>query len=231
MFTATSKIAAAVGQTPARFGQSQQSERYRPIPANARIWQSYRIFAPRTNSFELYHRALPRSAAHFVFSATVEQLAKEKLISQVEIPNFIMRDDFIDQLYRWTLNAGSENAGKTFGMPCSAEPVYTENEEGSEVLWGWKTSFVKAGQVSCEVYCGFDTESTKKYRWVGRNLETGMPELEGDYEEVKGRYFEIWKLGKDSVDEDTRAAIKAFCTELADAVNKYYAFGSCWAEE
>jgi hypothetical protein len=33
------------------------------------------------------------------------------------------------------------------------------------------------------------------------------------------------------VDEDLRATIKAFCTGLVSALNKYYAFGSVFAEE
>jgi hypothetical protein len=33
------------------------------------------------------------------------------------------------------------------------------------------------------------------------------------------------------VDEDLRATIRAFCTGLVSALNKYYAFGSVFAEE
>ncbi len=33
------------------------------------------------------------------------------------------------------------------------------------------------------------------------------------------------------VDEDLRATIRAFCTGLVAALNKYYAFGSVFAEE
>jgi hypothetical protein len=33
------------------------------------------------------------------------------------------------------------------------------------------------------------------------------------------------------VDEDLRATLKAFCTGLVAALNKYYAFGSVFAEE
>lgn len=33
------------------------------------------------------------------------------------------------------------------------------------------------------------------------------------------------------MDDDTKESIKVFCSELADAINKYYAFGSCWAED
>jgi hypothetical protein len=33
------------------------------------------------------------------------------------------------------------------------------------------------------------------------------------------------------VDEDTRSTIRAFCTGLVTALNKYYAFGSVFAED
>jgi hypothetical protein len=39
------------------------------------------------------------------------------------------------------------------------------------------------------------------------------------------------KLDTDPVDEDLRSTIRAFCTGLASALNRYYAFGSVFAEE
>ena len=34
-----------------------------------------------------------------------------------------------------------------------------------------------------------------------------------------------------TIDEDTRTAIRNFCTTLEQAVNKYYAFGSCFVDD
>jgi hypothetical protein len=39
------------------------------------------------------------------------------------------------------------------------------------------------------------------------------------------------KLDEDKVDEDLRATLRAFCSGLVAALNKYYAFGSVFAEE
>jgi hypothetical protein len=39
------------------------------------------------------------------------------------------------------------------------------------------------------------------------------------------------KLNEEKVDEDTRATVRAFCNGLVTALNKYYAFGSVFAEE
>lgn len=33
------------------------------------------------------------------------------------------------------------------------------------------------------------------------------------------------------IDEDTRGVIRAFCTKLVQALNKYYAFGSCFVDD
>jgi len=158
---------------------------------------------------------------------------KEKLISKVEIPSFIMRDDFADQLYRWSINTGNENGGKGVGMPFRSEPhfVTSEEEEGGDVMWGFTTEFINSGETTCTLYCGFDREDSKKYKWVGRHNQTGMPIQEGDHTVVHGKHFEIWKLGKAPVDDDTKAAIKLFCLGLADAINRYYSFGSTWSED
>lgn len=111
---------------------------------------------------------------------------------QVEIPNFIQRDDFIDQLYRWSMNTGEEAVGRSLGMPFKCEPIYIYGEEDEQTLWGWTIAFVKDGDVMCTLFCGFDEDTSKKYRWMGRNLDTGMPEFEGDFEEIAGKNFEIW---------------------------------------
>jgi len=169
-----------------------------------------------------------------VMSAAMENLEelKEKRISQVEIPNFIMRDDFADQLYRWSMNLDDADSGRrVVGMATRSEPHILDDGEGGEVMWGFTTEFVANGETACTLYCGFDDGETKKYKFMGRNNQTGMPIQEGDHTVVRGKNFEIWKLGKEPVDDDTKASIKVFCLELADAINRYYSFGSTWSED
>ncbi len=104
-----------------------------------------------------------------------------------------MRDDFVDQLYRWSITAGEDYDGKSAGMPFKAEPYYVKGEDGVDVLWGFTVSFVKNGDITCEMFCGFDEESAKKYRWINRSMETGMPEVSSEnFTEVAGKNFEIW---------------------------------------
>ena len=39
------------------------------------------------------------------------------------------------------------------------------------------------------------------------------------------------KLDDSPVDEELRACIRRFCEELMSALNKYYAFGSCFVDD
>ena len=57
----------------------------------------------------------------------------------------------------------------------------------------------------------------------------GFPALEGNSEEVLGKHFEIRKIDTKPVNEGIRSAIRDFCQMLVGAINKYYAFGGCWA--
>lgn len=55
--------------------------------------------------------------------------------------------------------------------------------------------------------------------------------LEGKQEEVLGKNFEIRKLGDNPVSDASKVSIKEFCQLLVGAINKYYAFGSCFVDD
>lgn len=55
--------------------------------------------------------------------------------------------------------------------------------------------------------------------------------MEGDETPVRGKCFEIRKIGDGAVDGDTKVVIRNFCSMLEQAVNKYYAFGSCFSDD
>ena len=55
--------------------------------------------------------------------------------------------------------------------------------------------------------------------------------MEGDETPIRGKCFEIRKVGAGSVDADTKVVIRNFCSMLEQAVNKYYAFGSCFSDD
>ena len=98
------------------------------------------------------------------------------------------------------------------------------------LTWGFTVSFLKDGETATDIHVGFDEETAIKSEWVGRGAD-GFPILEGDVEEILGKYFVIKKTCDRPVNEDIRQSIKDFCTLLVAAINKYYAFGSCFADD
>ncbi|KAF8065656.1 KIN4A [Scenedesmus sp. PABB004] len=147
-------------------------------------------------------------------------------ISKTEVPAFIPRDDMMDQLLSWAMIEAEEGGQRNFGMPMKVHKRY---KDGS--TWGFDLEIIKEGNTQAEMSVGFDDDVAVRSEWVGQDSETGMPTLEGKQEEVTGKHFEIWKTCDRPVDEDLRATIRAFCTGLVAALNKYYAFGSVFAEE
>lgn len=149
-----------------------------------------------------------------------------KLISRTEVPPFIPRDDMIDQLLRWATYEAGDGGVRNFGMPMKVDPTY--DEEGT--LWGYTVAIYKEGVKLTDIAISFDGLISQKHEWVGRDAD-GFPILEGKVDEVKGKFFEIWKLDSNPVDEDLRGTIRAFCTGLVAALNRYYAFGSVFVDD
>ena len=69
---------------------------------------------------------------------------------------------------------------------------------------------------------------------MGRGVD-GFPVMTGTETAVEGKHFEIWSVGGGAdaapLDEDTRTVVRNFCTLLVGAINKYYAFGSCFSDD
>ena len=55
--------------------------------------------------------------------------------------------------------------------------------------------------------------------------------MEGNSEEIDGKDFEIRKVDDVVVTEAIRSSIREFCQMLVEAINKYYAFGSCFVDD
>ncbi|GIL91940.1 hypothetical protein Vretimale_18560 [Volvox reticuliferus] len=154
-----------------------------------------------------------------------QSVANGKLISSTEVPAFIPRDDMMDQLFRWSMMEAGESGQRNFGMPMKIEPVYYE-----ERLWGFNVAIFKEGVKLTDLGVMFDKNAVTKHEWVGRG-EDGFPVMEGKTDEVKGKNFEIWKLDTEPVSEDLRSTIRAYCTALVAALNRYYAFGSVFVDD
>ncbi|KAF5832044.1 hypothetical protein DUNSADRAFT_12224 [Dunaliella salina] len=89
---------------------------------------------------------------------------------------------------------------------------------------------VMEGKVNNVLGKYFDLGSVLKHEWVGMG-DDGFPVLEGKVNNVMGEFFEIWKLDKKPVDDTLRATIKAYCTGMVSAINRYYAFGSVFVDD
>lgn len=131
----------------------------------------------------------------------------------------------MDQLYRWAVIEAGESGLRNFGMPMTLEKIYR-----NDVMWGFKVSILKEGVKLTDLAVKFDDDSVKKHEWVGRGAD-GFPVMEGKNSDIEGKNFQIWKIDDAKVDEDLRSTIRAFCTGLVSAVNKYYAFGSVFSED
>lgn len=121
-----------------------------------------------------------------------------------------------------------------YGAPLRVTP-FTHPESGEP--WGFDLDILSLSStgndgdpVSASLRIGFDDGIVNKRQWVGRGTD-GFPKMEGDETPIRGKCFEIRKVGDGSVDADTKVVIKNFCSMLEQAVNKYYAFGSCFSDD
>jgi hypothetical protein len=108
------------------------------------------------------------------------------LISKTEVPSFIQRDDMMDQLLRWALIEANEGGLRNFGMPMKVQPTYS-----NETLWGFDIEVIKEGEKKADLGVNFDSDIALKHEWVGRDQD-GFPTMEGNAEQVPGKYLEIW---------------------------------------
>jgi len=58
-----------------------------------------------------------------------------------------------------------------------------------------------------------------------------MPVKAGNVTKIRGRNFEIAKTCDRKVDDDLREVIRSLCGGVAEALNRYYTFGSVFSED
>ena len=121
-----------------------------------------------------------------------------------------------------------------YGAPLRVTPF---NHPESGEPWGFDLDILSLSSsgndgdpISASLRIGFDDGIVNKRQWVGRGTD-GFPKMEGDETPVRGKCFEIRKVGDGAVDGDTKVVIRNFCSMLEQAVNKYYAFGSCFSDD
>lgn len=169
-----------------------------------------------------------RRASSAVKAAAAPPKGKEgPLLSATEVPAFIPRDDFADQMLRWAYMEQADGAAQKWGMPVEIEEVFREDDGR---LWGSRVSFLRNGQPATTLYCGFDDDVLLKHEWMGMD-DLGFPVPEGNMSEVQGRNYEIRKVCDCVADDEVKQTLRTFCKSLVSTINRYYAFGSVFAAE
>lgn len=196
-----------------------------PAASCSRPFVTSRIPETRRASLADRQRTVVARAAAADTSTPVPSTANGKLISTTEIAAFIQRDDLMDQMYRWALIEAGEGGFRNFGMPMTVQPFYSQ-----DVLWGYTVGIYKDGSKQTDLAIMFDEANTTKSEWIGRG-DDGFPVAEGRQTDVLGKNFMIWKLDSTPVSEELRSTIRAFCTGLVAALNRYYAFGSVFVDD
>jgi hypothetical protein len=149
-----------------------------------------------------------------------------KLIAETVIPAFIPRSDFLDQVSSWAaIEVSGEDGAKVFGLPMKVKKIIEDNE-----LTGFTVAIVRDGATLTTISVKFDNQTIDKSEWVGRGAD-GFPIPEGNVTEVMGKHLVIRKDDDNPIDNQVRATIKTFCRSLVAAINKYYAFGSCFSDD
>ena len=83
----------------------------------------------------------------------------------------------------------------------------------------------------CDLYCEMDTEMVPTFDTLMPNQEGELikSNRSGNDEFVKGRYFVIRRPVP--IDETANPALKQMIKDMTLAINKYYAFGSCFSDD
>ncbi|KAL6781231.1 hypothetical protein ACKKBG_A10310 [Auxenochlorella protothecoides x Auxenochlorella symbiontica] len=147
-----------------------------------------------------------------------------KLISKVEIPAFIPRQDMMNQLFRWASDL-EDNGYALIGSPCKITPLMED-----EQVRNFTISLLNSGVSVADILIAFDEDVAVKHEWIGMGPDK-FPVPEGKATDVHGKHLEVRKTDTNSVSDALRAALHLLCANLAEAVNKYYAFGSCFSED
>ena len=142
--------------------------------------------------------------------------------------------DFLKQILRWAEGALTDPAGAKHGYPMRVEGQFDEfdNPTGFTLFIG---RYGSDGEVIADIECdcSMDAETYQVYDTVDLDQQTGqMKPMRRDGKEITetGKAFEIRRKKTPTTDEMV-TVLKLVLTDLMGAVNKYYAFGSCFSED
>jgi len=205
------------------------------IARTARAGPAARVNTPRAAPNSV--APLPRSSASRASIVTraeisgLSECGQFQELCKAEIPAKIPRSDFLRQMYRWMLISFQDNGLAAYGKRMEIDLVDGDDDMTNGMcvnIYGMKDG---AESLICELFCEMDTEMVNTY-------DTLMPNKDGELEKsnrsgkeefVKGRYFVIRRPVP--FDESSNKALKAMIKDMTLAINKYYAFGSCFSDD
>ena len=162
------------------------------------------------------------SRVRIAYAGTNGAAGEGLLLSKAEVPAFIPREDFLQQLYQWAEISIGQQSRSQFGYSMVVERVEPDDTHlgGFRVQVGTETT----------IDIVMDAEETEKYEFVGRGQD-GFPEPKGKKEIVKGKFLEIRKIDSNKVSEQAKSAIKELISAVMKAFDMYYAFGSVFCDD
>jgi len=168
-------------------------------------------------------------------SAKAEEKKDYKVLMRMEMPEFIPRPDLMEQFLRWAYIEVEENCKENFGYAeIPVTPIYLEDKWVVEYGEDPATTKVCNGFLAkfdeTELAVVMDDTIIYGYEYIGMD-ENGFPERRGDPFEILGQNLEVRKIDDKPVTDQTREAIKRFGGLLKSAFDKYYAFGSIYADD
>lgn len=141
------------------------------------------------------------------------------------------RHDFLRQLYRYFVISYQDNGLAQYGKRMEVELIDGDDDLTNGMLVNIYGNVDGEEKLICPLHCEMDTEMVPTF-------DTLMPNPEGEIiksnrsgkdEFVKGRYFMIRRPVP--FDESSNAALKQMIKDMTLAINKYYAFGSCFSDD
>ena len=143
--------------------------------------------------------------------------------------------DFLKQMYRYMEISYGDNGLAQYGKRMQVDLLSNGKDGVDELTNGMLVTLFgnKDGEEVeiCELLCEMDLELVPIYDTLMPNSEGELVKTNrsGKDEFVNGRYFVIKRPVP--VDETANPALKQMIKDMTLAINKYYAFGSCFSDD
>ena len=167
-------------------------------------------------------RRTSRLMSRAVQSKSAKDTSGEKiLLTRAEVPAFIPRDDFLQQLYQWAEISIGQRGRASYGYSMVVDRLVVD-----DVLKGFQVQV--GNETTIEV--GMDDQITEKYEFLSRGPD-GFPVPKGRVDKIPGKYLEIRKADQNEISDAAKQAIRELISAVMKAFDSYYAFGSVFSHD